>query len=70
MEPDAAIVMEDAVSGVQAAKAGRWRRSASPASDDAKMLAAANADLVVETLDEVDLEALSDGRLSIAAASP
>ena len=31
---------------------------------DADMLAAANADLVVESLDDVDIEALGDGRLA------
>ena len=31
--------------------------------NDAKMLAAANADLVVESLDEVDLQRLRGGRL-------
>jgi len=32
--------------------------------DDADLLAAAGADIVVETLDEVDLGALADGRLA------
>ena len=32
--------------------------------DDAEALAAAGADLVVTTLDDVDLAALSDGRLA------
>lgn len=31
--------------------------------DDAKLLSAAAADLVVTTLDEVDLDRLSEGRL-------
>src|SRR5690348_14874408 len=33
--------------------------------DDAQLLAAAGADIVVKTLDEVDLAALSEGRLAI-----
>ena len=70
VEPDAAIVMEDAAAGVQAAKAGKMGAIGIARKDDAKLLSAAGADIVVKTLDEVDLDALSDGRLSIAAASP
>ena len=69
VEPDAAIVMEDAAAGVQAAKAGKMGAIGIARKDDAKLLSAAGADIVVKTLDEVDLDALSDGRLSIAAAS-
>jgi beta-phosphoglucomutase len=36
--------------------------------DDAELLAAAGADIVVKTLDEVDLDALSDGRLAVVGA--
>jgi beta-phosphoglucomutase len=35
--------------------------------DEAELLAAARADIVVKTLDEVDLSALSEGRLAILA---
>ena len=65
--PEWAIVMEDAPAGVQAAKAGEMSAVGIARTDDAELLAAAGADLVVKTLDEVDLDALSDGRLTIAA---
>ena len=61
--------MEDAPAGVEAAKAGAMRAIGIARKDDAELLAAAGADIVVETLDEVDLGALSDGRLAVVAAS-
>ena len=67
--PQRAVVMEDAPAGVQAAKAGEMGAIGIARKDDAELLAAAGADIVVETLDEVDLHALSDGRLTIAATS-
>jgi beta-phosphoglucomutase len=66
--PERAIVMEDAPAGVQAAKAGKMGAIGIARRDDAELLAAAGADIVVKTLDEVDVDALSDGRLTIAAA--
>ena len=68
VEPEHAIVMEDAAAGVQAAKAGRMGAIGISRKDDAELLAAAGADIVVKTLDEVDMAALADGRLAIAAA--
>jgi beta-phosphoglucomutase len=68
VEPEHAIVMEDAAAGVQAAKAGRMGAIGISRKDDAELLEAAGADIVVKTLDEVDLKALADGRLAIAAA--
>ena len=68
--PEAAIVMEDAAAGVEAAKAGGMGAIGIARKDDAALLAAAGADVVVHTLDEVDLDALSNGRLTIAAAAP
>ncbi len=62
--PDAAIVMEDAAAGVQAAKAGGMGAIGIARKDDDALLAAADADIVVHTLDEVDLAALSAGRLA------
>jgi len=62
--PEQAIVMEDAAAGVQAAKAGAMGAIGIARKDDAELLAAAGADIVVETLDEVDLGALADGRLA------
>ncbi len=61
--PDASFVVEDAIAGVQAAKAGSMAALGLARADDADMLAKANADLVVTTLDDVDLAALADGRL-------
>src|SRR5580658_8396956 len=68
VEPERAIVMEDAAAGVQAAKAGRMGAIGISRKDDAELLAAAGADIVVKSLDEVDMAALADGRLAIAAA--
>ncbi len=62
--PEACFVVEDAVSGVQAAKAGGMAALGLARADDAAMLVAANADLVVESLDEVDIERLHQGRLA------
>lgn len=62
--PEASIVLEDASAGVQAAKAGGLAAIGIARFDDADMLAAAGADIVVESLDEVDLGALGEGRLA------
>jgi beta-phosphoglucomutase-like phosphatase (HAD superfamily) len=64
VEPDAAFVVEDAVSGIQAAKAGGFAGLGLARHDDAAGLTAANADLVLSSLDEIDLDGLSDGRLT------
>jgi beta-phosphoglucomutase-like phosphatase (HAD superfamily) len=66
--PERAIVMEDAAAGVQAAKAGEMSAIGIARRDDATLLAAAGADIVVRTLDEVDVGALLDGQLAIATA--
>jgi beta-phosphoglucomutase len=63
VEPGAAIVMEDAPAGVQAAKAGGMAAIGIARADDAALLAEAAADVVVSSLDEVDLAALAGGRL-------
>ncbi|MGI5270947.1 HAD family hydrolase [Nonomuraea sp. CA-218870] len=57
------FVVEDAVSGVQAAKAGGMAGLGVARADDQRMLADAHADLVVTSLDEVDLDALAEHRL-------
>jgi beta-phosphoglucomutase len=62
--PQDCFVVEDAVSGIQAAKAGDMAALGLARADDEEELAAANADLVVTTLDDVDLQALSEGRLA------
>ena len=62
VEPQAAIVMEDAAAGVEAAKRGGMNAIGIARADDAELLAA--ADLVVTTLDDVDTAALTQGRLA------
>ncbi len=61
--PEECFVVEDAVNGVQAAKAGDMVALGLARADDEEMLADADADLVVTSLDDVSLEALADGRL-------
>lgn len=64
VDPPEAIVLEDAVAGVEAAKAGGMAAIGTARADDADLLAAADADIVVTSLDEVDIEALVAGRLA------
>jgi beta-phosphoglucomutase-like phosphatase (HAD superfamily) len=64
--PGDAIVMEDAPAGVEAAKAGGMGAIGIARVDDAHLLSAAGADIVVTTLDDVDLAALAGGRLATA----
>jgi beta-phosphoglucomutase-like phosphatase (HAD superfamily) len=61
--PHRCFVVEDAVSGIQAAKAGGMAGLGIARAGDAEMLRAAKADLVVTSLDTVDLDRLSDGVL-------
>ena len=63
VEPAAAFVVEDAVSGIQAAKAGLFAGLGVARHDDEEMLAEADADIVVSTLDDVDLAGLAEGQL-------
>ena len=58
------FVIEDADVGVQAAKAGNMTALGLARADDTELLADAGADLVVTSLDDVDLAALADGRLA------
>jgi beta-phosphoglucomutase-like phosphatase (HAD superfamily) len=62
--PETCFVVEDAVTGVQAAKAGGMAALGLARADDAELLAGAGPDLVVTSLDDVDLAALREGRLS------
>jgi beta-phosphoglucomutase len=62
--PEQSFVIEDAATGLQAAKAGHMAALGLSRADDAEMLAAAGADLVVTSLDDVDLAALLEGRLA------
>ena len=64
VDPAAAFVVEDAVSGVQAAKAGDFAALGVARHDDEALLAGAGADIVVSTLDAVDLAALAQARLA------
>lgn len=58
------VVVEDAVSGVQAAKAGAMVALGVARAGDEHELAQAGADLVVTSLDDVDRDAFVDGRLA------
>jgi beta-phosphoglucomutase len=66
--PEDSIVIEDAPTGVQAAKAGDMAAIGIARANDAELLAAAHADTVVTTLDDVDLSALANGRLAAKQA--
>ncbi len=61
--PEHCFVVEDADSGVQAAKAGGMAALGLARADDEELLAAANADLVVTSLDEVDVSGLGEHQL-------
>jgi beta-phosphoglucomutase-like phosphatase (HAD superfamily) len=62
--PERAVVLEDAVAGVQAAKAGGMAAIGIARADDEDLLESAGADLVVSSLDDVDRGALREGRLA------
>ena len=64
VDPGHAFVIEDASSGVEAAKAGGMAALGIARADDEDLLARAGADIVVTTLDDVDVAALADGRLA------
>ncbi|HEX2119059.1 MAG TPA: HAD-IA family hydrolase [Acidimicrobiales bacterium] len=64
--PDVAMVIEDASAGVEAAKAGRMAAVGIARADDEDLLAAAGADVVVTSLDQVDVAALAEGRVARA----
>jgi HAD superfamily hydrolase (TIGR01509 family) len=55
VEPAAALVVEDAVAGVTAAKAGGMLAVGVARHDDTDLLTAAGADVVVTSLDDLDL---------------
>ena len=67
LSPADCFVVEDAVNGVQAAKAGNMAALGLARADDEDLLAGARADLVVTTLDDVSLDALAEGRLESAS---
>jgi beta-phosphoglucomutase len=61
--PAAAVVLEDAAAGIEAAKAGGMTAIGIARAGDAALLDEAGADVVVTSLDEVDRRALAAGRL-------
>jgi trehalose/maltose hydrolase-like predicted phosphorylase/beta-phosphoglucomutase-like phosphatase (HAD superfamily) len=69
ISPADCFVVEDASSGVQAAKAGNMAAIGVARLDDRDLLLAAGADLVVPTLDDVALPALAEGRLQEGRAA-
>ena len=66
IEPGDCFVIEDAVSGIAAAKAGAMAGLGVARVGDEDALDAAGADLVVTSLDAVSVAALADGRLQLA----
>jgi HAD superfamily hydrolase (TIGR01509 family) len=64
IDPECCFVAEDAPVGVQAARAAHMTALGVARLDDAGPLQFAGADLVVTSFDEIDVEALADGRLS------
>lgn len=67
--PGDSIVVEDAASGIAAAKAGGMLGLGIARFDDAALLAAEDADLVVTSLDDVALDGLLAGRLERAGGA-
>ena len=67
---DECLVVEDAPAGVQAAHAGGMQAVGIARLGDEALLTGAGADLVVTSLDQVDLAALSQGALKARPAAP
>jgi beta-phosphoglucomutase len=68
LSPHECFVVEDAVSGIEAAKAAAMAALGVARAGDADLLTGAGADLVVTSLDDVDVDCLSEGRLAAGAA--
>jgi beta-phosphoglucomutase-like phosphatase (HAD superfamily) len=68
VDPDAAVVVEDASAGVAAAVAGGMCAIGVARMGEHELLAASGADLVVTSLDEVDRDALLEGSLRALTA--
>ncbi len=64
LDAHSCFVVEDAVSGVTAAKAGGMAALGIARAGDSQLLSDAGADLVVTTLDDLDLGGLEHGRLA------
>lgn len=67
-QPADCFVVEDSPAGIEAAKAAGMRALGIARNGETALLAAAGADLVVATLDAVDIAALVAGRLTGKAA--
>jgi beta-phosphoglucomutase-like phosphatase (HAD superfamily) len=67
--PQTCFVVEDAVSGVQAAKGGQMAALGVARADDEALLEQASADLVVTSLDDVDVHALTVARLAAVSGT-
>jgi len=65
LPPAACVVIEDAPAGIQAARAGGMAALGVARLQDAALLQAAGADLVVTSLDAVDVAALEQGVLRV-----
>ncbi|MBV8684044.1 MAG: HAD-IA family hydrolase [Caulobacteraceae bacterium] len=68
--PDRCLVVEDAPAGVQAAHAGGMKAVGIARLGDEALLSGAGADLVVTSLDQVDLAALGEGALRARGIQP
>jgi len=68
--PATCLVVEDAPTGIQAAKAAGMAAIGVARLHDEDLLQAAQADLIVSTLDEVAVSALLKGRLERLSGSP
>lgn len=62
-EPAVCFVVEDAVAGIQAARAGEMAGLGTARKNDVDMLQQAGATLVVTSLDDVDLDQVTQGTL-------
>ena len=67
MSPEHCFVAEDAPAGIAAARTGGMAALGVARLHDAEGLHAAQADIVVTTLDDVARDALADGRLGVSA---
>jgi beta-phosphoglucomutase len=70
LTPPECFVVEDAAAGIEAAKAGGLAALGIARADDAELLTTAGADLVVTTLDDVDLDRIVAGELATRPGAP
>jgi beta-phosphoglucomutase len=67
--PGQCLVVEDAPAGIEAARAGGMASIGIARLDDEALLRAAKADLVVTSLDQVDVAAIADGLLRVRSGA-